>query len=192
MTLKTETLNLESVDAGLATALTFDDVLLVPQHSTVLPYQVDVSTPVTDVLTMEDFMADSLAPHRFNMFLLGTFAAVALLLAVVGIYSVLAYSVRRRTAEIGIRMALGAQIGDVLRLVLGEGMGLVLAGLAFGLVGSLALSRFLRSLLYGVGSTDVPTFVAVAALLSLAALGACYLPARRAMRIDPMAALREE
>jgi predicted permease len=164
--------------------------LITPVQNAV--HQVDPGTPVMDVLTLEEFMADSLAPQRFNMFLLGTFAAVALLLATVGIYSVLAYSVQRRTPEIGIRMALGAQIGDVLRLVLTEGMGLVLAGVAFGLVGTLVLSRFLRSMLYGVGTTDIPTFIAVAALLSLIAFGACYLPARRATRIDPMAALREE
>jgi putative ABC transport system permease protein len=155
-------------------------------------HQVDAGTPVLDVLTMEELMASSLSPQRFNMFLLGTFAAVALLLATIGIYSVLAYSVQRRTPEIGIRIALGAQVSDVLRLVLGEGMGLVLAGVLCGLVGALALSRFLRSLLYGVGSNDLPTFAGVAVLLSLVALGACYLPARRAMRIDPMVALRDE
>jgi predicted permease len=155
-------------------------------------HKVDAGTPVLDVLTMEELMASSLAPQRFNMFLLGTFAAVALLLATIGIYSVLAYSVQRRTPEIGIRIALGAQVSHVLRLVLGEGMGLVLAGVAFGVVGALALSRFLRSLLYGVGSDDIPTLVCVAALLSIVALGACYLPARRAMRIDPVVALRDE
>jgi predicted permease len=155
-------------------------------------HKVDAGTPVLDVLTMEELMASSLAPQRFNMFLLGTFAAVALLLATIGIYSVLAYSVQRRTPEIGIRIALGAQVSHVLRLVLGEGMGLVLAGVAFGIVGALALSRFLRSLLYGVGSDDIPTLLCVAALLSIVALGACYLPARRAMRIDPVVALRDE
>jgi predicted permease len=155
-------------------------------------HKVDAGTPVLDVLTMEELMASSLAPQRFNMFLLGTFAAVALLLATIGIYSVLAYSVQRRTPEIGIRIALGAQVSHVLRLVLGEGMGLVLAGVAFGVVGALALSRFLRSLLYGVGSDDIPTLLCVAALLSIVALGACYLPARRAMRIDPVVALRDE
>ncbi|MGE5736459.1 MAG: ABC transporter permease [Acidobacteriota bacterium] len=155
-------------------------------------HKVDAGTPVLDVLTMEELMASSLAPQRFNMFLLGTFAAVALLLATIGIYSVLAYSVQRRTPEIGIRIALGAQVSHVLRLVLGEGMGLVLAGVAFGVVGALALSRFLRSLLYGVGSDDIATLLCVAALLSIVALGACYLPARRAMRIDPVVALRDE
>ena len=155
-------------------------------------HQVDSGIPIADVLTMEQVMDESLSPQRFNMFLLGTFAAVALLLAAIGIYSVLAYSVRRRTAEIGIRMALGAQIRDVLVLILREGMGLVLAGIALGLVGALALSRFLRSLVFGVGTTDIPTFFAVAALLSIIALVACYLPARRALRIDPIIALREE
>ena len=155
-------------------------------------HQVVPGTPIADVQTLEEFTADSLAPQRFNFFLLGTFAALALLLATLGIYSVLAYSVRRRTQEIGIRIALGAQIRDVLRLVLGEGMGLVMVGVVSGLIGALVLSRFLRSMLFNVGTTDVPTFVAVAALLSLIALGACYLPARRAMRINPVSALRDE
>lgn len=149
-------------------------------------------TPVAQVQTLEDFTAESLAPQRFNFFLLGTFAALALLLATLGIYSVLAYSVRRRTQEIGIRIAMGAQIRDVLRLVLGEGMGLVMIGVVSGLIGTLALSRFLRGMLFNVGTTDIPTFLGVAALLSLIALGACYLPARRAMRINPVNALRDE
>jgi putative ABC transport system permease protein len=155
-------------------------------------HQVAAGVAVSDVLTMEEVMNESLAPQRFSMFLLGTFAAVALLLAAIGIYSVLAYSVRRRTAEIGIRIALGAQIKDVLSLILREGMGLVLVGVLCGLFGAFALSRFLRSMLFGVGANDVPTFLAVAALLSVVALGACYLPARRAVRIDPMVALRDE
>jgi putative ABC transport system permease protein len=149
-------------------------------------------TPVAEVQTLEQFTADSLAPQRFNFFLLGTFAALALLLATLGIYSVLAYSVRRRTQEIGIRIAMGAQIRDVLRLVLGEGMGLVMIGVVSGLVGTFILSRFLQSMLYNVGTTDLPTFLGVAVLLSIIALGACYLPARRAMRINPVNALRDE
>jgi predicted permease len=155
-------------------------------------HQVDATTPVLEVRSLEDVVGESLEPQRFNMFLLGTFAVIALLLATVGIYSVLAYSVQRRTAEIGIRLALGAKTRDVLGLVLGEGMGLVLAGVAIGLLGALAVSRVLRSLVFGTGTADLATFTAVALLLCLVALGACYLPARRAARVDPLAALRYE
>jgi putative ABC transport system permease protein len=155
-------------------------------------HQVDATTPVLDVRSLDDVVGGSLEPQRFNMFLLGTFAVIALLLATVGIYSVLAYSVRRRTAEIGIRLALGAKTRDVLALVIGEGMGLVLAGVGIGIVGALAVSRVLRSLVFGTGTADLATFTAVALLFCLVALGACYLPARRAARVDPLAALRYE
>jgi putative ABC transport system permease protein len=126
------------------------------------------------------------------MLLLGTFAVIALLLAALGTYSLLAYSVRRRTGEIGIRVAVGAARGDILRLILWDGMKLIAIGVLVGLFGALSLSRFLRSMVFGVRPTDPLTFVAVAVLLALVALVACYLPARRALRIDPMIALREE
>jgi len=155
-------------------------------------HEVDADTPVTDVVSMDRYMADTLEPQRFNMLLLGIFAAIALLLATLGIYSVLAYSVRRRTAEIGVRIALGAQQSNVLRLVVSEGMVLVLIGIVCGLAGTFALSRLLRSMLFGVGANDLATFLSVAGLLLFVALAACCFPARRAMRIDPMVALRDE
>jgi len=122
----------------------------------------------------------------------GAFGLLALILAAVGIYGVIAYTTRQRSHEIGIRMALGAQQSDVFRLVLGQGLRMILAGLAIGLALSFALTRFLRNILFGVGATDALTFVGVAMLLCVVALLACYIPARRAMRVDPMVALRYE
>jgi len=137
-------------------------------------------------------MADSLAQRRFNMLLLAAFAGLALLLAAIGTYSVLSYTVRRRVQEIGIRMALGAQNRDVLRMVLGQGARLVFAGVVIGTVVALALTRLMASQLFGVTATDPLTFAGVALLLVAVALFACYLPARRAMQVDPMVALRYE
>jgi putative ABC transport system permease protein len=125
-----------------------------------------------------------------SMSLLAGFAALALLLAAIGIYGVMAFTVGQRTQEIGIRMALGAQTRDVLKLVVRQGLRLVLIGLALGIAGALALTQLLSSLLFGVGTRDPVTFVAIAALLSLVTLFACYLPARRATRVDPLVALR--
>ena len=124
--------------------------------------------------------------------MLGIAAAMALILGTVGLYGVIAYTVAQRTHEIGIRMALGAQRSDAMRLVLGEGVVMVLIGLGIGLASSVALTRFLSSLLFGVTATDPLTFAVVAILLSCVALSACYVPARRALRIDPMKALRYE
>lgn len=136
--------------------------------------------------------SDSLSSLRFNTVALSIFAGLGLILATVGIYGVMAYSVGQRTHEIGIRMALGAQPGTVMRLVLGQGMLLVLIGVAVGLALSFGLTRILASLLYGVTATDPTTFVSVALVLSLVALLASYIPARRATKVDPLVALRDE
>jgi putative ABC transport system permease protein len=152
----------------------------------------DKELAVFGVATMEQLLADSVALRRFSMLLLGVFAAVAVALAGVGIYGVISYSVAQRTREIGVRVALGASRRDVLRLVLGRGLGLAGAGIALGLAGGLAVTRAISSLLFGVGARDPVTFAAVAALLAFVALLACLAPARRAMKVDPMVALRYE
>jgi putative ABC transport system permease protein len=141
---------------------------------------------------MNDVVAQATASPRFYLLLLASFAAAALALAAVGIYGVMSYSVARRRGEIGIRMALGAKPGDVLRLVMGEALGVAAAGAAAGLAAALALTRLMRGLLYGVGATDPATFAGVCAVLTLVALAATYIPARRAVRIDPLTALRSE
>jgi predicted permease len=153
---------------------------------------VDPEQPLANVRTMEERLAESVAQRRFNMTLLGVFACVALLLAGVGVYGVMAYAVARRTHEIGVRVALGAQRGDVVRLVLRQGMWLALAGVGVGVAGAYAATRLMTGLLYGVSPTDPLTFVGVSALLTAAALLACLVPARRATRVDPMVALRYE
>lgn len=152
----------------------------------------DKDVPFAQVVTMEQLLAQSIARRRLNLLLLGIFAVLALALAAAGIYGVMSYMVAQRTQEIGIRLALGAQRGDVLRLVLKEGMLLALIGVVVGLATSLALMRWLASLLYEVSATDPLTFAGVAILLMLVALLACYVPARRAMRTDPLVALRCE
>jgi putative ABC transport system permease protein len=141
---------------------------------------------------MEEYLSSSMANRRVIATLLGSFAAVALALAASGLYGVLAYSVSRRTREIGIRVALGARPGDVLKLVVAQGMILTVTGLGIGLAGALLLTRFLSGLLFGVGATDPLTFAGVSALLAGVALLACYLPARRAARVDPITALHYE
>ncbi len=145
-----------------------------------------------DAQSLEGVIAKSMAARRFSMILLAVFAALALLLSCVGIFGVVSYVVTQRTHEIGIRVALGAQRGDVMKLMLGEGMQMALAGVAVGLVASLFLTRLLVKLLYGVSATDPLTFIGVALILSAVALLACYIPTRRAMRVDPMVALRYE
>jgi len=155
-------------------------------------HDVDREIPLRDIMTMDDMVANSLTQQRFNTLLLGAFAALALLLAAVGIYSVLSYSVKRRVREIGIRLALGARLRDVLRMVVFEGMRPTLIGVLIGAAGALALGRVMSGLIYAVKPTDPLTFLAVAVLLSMIALLASIIPAYRAMKVDPMAALRYE
>lgn len=152
----------------------------------------DPTLPVFAIQTMNDVLADSRAERSFQASVLTAFAVLALLLAAIGIYGVMAQMVVQRTAEFGVRMALGAHPSQVLRLVLGGGLRLAIVGLSFGLLGAIALTRFLRSFLFGVSAHDPLTLLAVSILLAGSALLACYIPARRAMKIDPMVALREE
>jgi putative ABC transport system permease protein len=154
--------------------------------------RLDSSLPLFDVKTFEEHMGVSLFPARVAASLLGGFGLLALLLAAMGVYGVVSYSVAQRTREIGIRLALGARELDVLRLVAGRGMVLVTVGLAVGLAFALALTRFMEGLLYGVSATDALTFAAVVLLLAAVALLACLVPARRATKVDPMVALRHE
>ena len=152
----------------------------------------DPNQPISDVKTMDTRITESLGPQRFAMTLLAVFAALAILLAAVGLYGLVSYSVSQRTNEIGLRMALGANPSEVLRLVIGEGAKLLLAGAAVGIVAGLVLVRAMQSLLYGVSTTDPLSFIGATVLLGIVALGASYIPARRAMRVDPMVALRCE
>jgi putative ABC transport system permease protein len=152
----------------------------------------DHNLPISEVLTMDGVVADATAEARFEMLLLGMFAAVALALAAVGIYGVMSYSVTRRTHEIGIRVSLGASRGNILLLIVKQGMLLAFIGSAVGIGGALLLSRLMTKLLYGVHPNDPITFCAVAVILMIVALAASYIPARRAMRVDPMVALRHE
>jgi len=155
-------------------------------------WSLDREQPITELQTMDDRISDSLARPRFYMFLPAVFAGMALVLAAVGIYGVISYSVSLRTHEIGVRMSIGAQPRDVMIMVLRQGMGLSACGLALGLAGSLGAGRLLRSLLYGVSATDPVVYSAVTLLLALVALAACYQPARRAARAVPLVALRHE
>jgi putative ABC transport system permease protein len=141
---------------------------------------------------MNEVIADSLAERRFAMIVLGAFAAAALLLASLGIYGVVSYLVGQRTRELGIRVALGASRRQILTLILGHGLKMTLAGVVVGLVAAFGLTRLMRTMLYGVGATDPITFAIIAVLLTTIALLACYLPARRATRVDPLVALRNE
>jgi putative ABC transport system permease protein len=152
----------------------------------------DRDMPIADVRTMDEYVADSIAAPRFNTILLGSFAALALVLAAVGLFGVISYSVAQRTQELGLRRALGADTWSVMRLVLGQGMGLTALRIAIGLAGAFGLTRLLQSLLFKITPTDAVTYAVVAIVLSTVAFLASYMPARRAARVDPMVALRCE
>jgi len=153
---------------------------------------VDRNAPASNIRTMEQYLAASIAPRRFNLRLLTIFAAAALILAATGLYGVISYGVAQRKRELGIRIALGARPGDVLKLVTGEGMALAIIGVALGLAAALALTRLMEGLLFSVSATDPLTFIVIALMLTLVALLACYIPARRATKVDPLVALKCE
>lgn len=164
---------------------------LVPTMRSIVA-SLDPHLPVADVRSFEEVMQRSVAPQRFDAILLGVFSGLALLLATIGMYGVLSYSMSRRTSEIGLRMPLGASRGSILRLTFGQGMRPALLGIALGAAGAWWLSRYMRSLLFGVKPFDALTYATVMALLIATAALACYLPCRRAMRTDPATALRLE
>jgi putative ABC transport system permease protein len=153
---------------------------------------VDRNQPLGNVRTLAAILDESIAPRSFSLVLVGLFAAVALVLGAVGLYGAMSYAVTQRTREFGIRVALGAQRNDVLRLVIRQGMQLSLIGIVIGLAGSFALTQLMSSLLFGVSATDALTFSVIALVLGSVTLLACYLPARRATKVDPMVALRYE
>jgi putative ABC transport system permease protein len=155
-------------------------------------YALDPSQPGHNIVTMDQLVAQSMAADRFSIRLLGLLSALALFLAATGIYGVMSYAVNQRTHEIGVRMSLGAQLGDVLKLVIAQGLKVALIGIAFGLAGALALTSMIQSLLFGVSATDPLTYLMVTVLLTLVILAACLIPARRATKVDPMIALRRE
>jgi ABC-type antimicrobial peptide transport system permease subunit len=152
----------------------------------------DPNVPLSAVATLESYVSDSMAPTRFLLALIGVFAVVALVLASLGLYGVIAYSVRQRTREFGVRVAFGAEAGDVMRLVFRQGLAVSCAGVVVGLAVALGATRVMRSLLVGVSAWDAPTFLGVPALLVAVAAVATWVPARRATRVDPVEALRDE
>jgi putative ABC transport system permease protein len=155
-------------------------------------HSLDKDLPISGIATMEQLISNSVSTRRVTLILLGMFSALALVLAAIGIYGVISYSVAQRTHEIGIRMALGAQRRDVLRMVLTQGAKIAGAGMIIGIVLSFGLARLIANLLFSVSAADPLTFAAVAIVLALVAMLACYIPARRALRVDPMVALRHE
>jgi putative ABC transport system permease protein len=178
--------------ATLLVRTSLDDPLKLAGTVRTAVQQVDKSVPLYDMATLENRLGAFLTQRRFQTSLLIGFAAIALLMAAIGIYGLIQYSVAIRTREIGIRMAVGAQAGEIFRMIIGEGLKLSLAGLALGLVGAIYAGRAGRSLLFGVKPTDPGTFIAVSVSLVAAAVAACYFPARRAMKVEPLAALRQE
>jgi putative ABC transport system permease protein len=171
---------------------TSGDPHLIASAATNVIHKMDPMLPVDTVRTMDGILDSTVSPRRFSAILISIFAALALLLAAIGVYGVMSYMIGRRTGEMGIRMALGAQPRDVVRMVLGEGILLAIIGIVVGTAGSIALTRFLASMLFGIKPTDPATFVGVALLLLIVSLAACYIPARRAMRVDPVSALKCE
>jgi putative ABC transport system permease protein len=155
-------------------------------------WRIDPNQPVYGFRTMQDYLELQVSPWRMYASVLTMFSVIALVLATVGIYGVMSYVVSQRTHEIGVRIALGARVSDVLSLVLRHGALLTIVGLGLGVVGAVGTARLLSSLLFGVSATDLPTLIGVATLLSVAAMTACYIPARRATKVDPMVALRNE
>jgi ABC-type antimicrobial peptide transport system permease subunit len=168
------------------------DTAAIPEEVRKQVQAVDPSLPVFGAQTLKEVLSSSLSVRRFSMEMIALFGLTALLMAGLGIYGVISYVVSERTHEIGIRLALGAQRANILQMVLRQGLGLAVAGAAVGLVGAFVVSRLMVGLLYGVGTADPVTFIGVAILLVAVALLACYIPARRAMRVDPMVALRYE
>ena len=154
--------------------------------------KIDRDAATSNIRTMNDFLSESIAPRRFSLRLLTIFSVAALLLAVTGIYGTVSYSVRQRTPELGVRLALGAQHAQVFRLILGQGLKVIVLGLSIGLVGAFALSRVIRGLLFNVTPSDPLTFLLVSAVLLVVATIAAIVPARRATRVDPLIALRNE
>jgi len=178
-------------DMSLVVRTMNDPTTLIPALRQLLA-TLDPELPLSDVSTIEQAMARTLVTKRLTNLLFAGFAATALLLALLGVYGVMSLNVGSRTGEFGIRMALGAQRGDVLKLVIGQGVQLALIGVLAGLGGALALTRLMKTLLFGVSATDPLTFTLIALLLTTVALLACWLPARRATRVDPIVALRAE
>ena len=152
----------------------------------------DPDQPIYNIRTMDEIRGESVAPQRLNLMLLSLFAGIAFVLAIVGIYGVMSYAVTQRTHEIGIRMAIGAQPRDVFKMILGQGMLLTFVGIGAGLLGAFGLTRLMATMLFGVKPTDPATFAGVALLLTLVALIACYIPGRRATKVDPVDSLRYE
>jgi putative ABC transport system permease protein len=179
-----------STTIDLAVKTSGDPARFAPAVRT-LVWDIDRTQPTFSVTTLEQALADSIAPRKFNMVLLGVFGMAALVLAVVGIFGVISYSVTQRTHEIGVRMALGAQPADILNMIFREGLLIVGVGLLVGIAGALAAGQVVGSFLT-VSARDPVTYVIVTAILLIVALSACFIPARRAMRVDPMVALRYE
>ena len=180
-----------NIPRDLVVRTTGDPLSIVPGVRQAI-WSVDSAQPISNIRTMDEILSEEVAQRRVGMTMLVAFAALALLLASLGIYGVISYSVTQRTQEIGIRMALGASRGDVLRLVMKDGLRLAVTGVAIGLGAAFAMTRLMAGLLYGVSANDPRTLVVVTVLLTSVALIACYVPARRATKVDPMIALRYE